>query len=311
MTSLKLRSMKQTSQQQFNNRTFPLLNPIQSRQNGAFTLIELLVVIAIIAILAAMLLPVLAKAKSKAKQASCTSSLRQWGLALQLYSPDNNNGMPCDGMDSAGTYTTGDSKQANAWFNLLPELVAEKPLSYYTQNAATVNPGHNPQKNSELIPFPGGVGKIFQCAGAAMGSADLSTVSGGGTDGFFSYNMNIDLKRQKPGYANADAFPFGQMPKLTNIPRLVDTVFMFDCVFSPSTEVVNTSPQFNSVNPANRWKSFASRHSLGGEINFLDGHVGYYKTALVQAGGSSGSATTTEFVGAPLIWNPPYRALKP
>ena len=116
-----------------------------------FTLIELLVVIAVIAILAAFLLPALAKAKDKAKQVSCVSNQRQWGLALQMYSLDNNNGIPHDGMQfSPGAYGPGDSQQPNAWFNLLPPLVGEKPLSAYTAN---VTPAPTRNKIPKLFPF--------------------------------------------------------------------------------------------------------------------------------------------------------------
>jgi prepilin-type N-terminal cleavage/methylation domain-containing protein len=66
--------------------------PRPSRQG--FTLIELLVVIAIIAILAAMLLPALAKARERGLRASCKSNLHQQGISLQIYTGDNNNHLP-------------------------------------------------------------------------------------------------------------------------------------------------------------------------------------------------------------------------
>ncbi len=59
-----------------------------------FTLIELLVVIAIIAILAAILFPVFARAREKARQTKCTSNLRQIALATQMWAQENDEKFP-------------------------------------------------------------------------------------------------------------------------------------------------------------------------------------------------------------------------
>lgn len=74
------------------------------RSHAAFTLIELLVVIAIIAILAAILFPVFARAREAARKTACLSNMRQLGLAFQAYTQDYDEALPnsTDGFPGAG-----------------------------------------------------------------------------------------------------------------------------------------------------------------------------------------------------------------
>ena len=74
----------------------------ETKARTAFTLIELLVVIAIIAILAAILFPVFAQAREKARQTTCTSNLRQIGIAVLQYSQDYDETYPLSRWDGGG-----------------------------------------------------------------------------------------------------------------------------------------------------------------------------------------------------------------
>jgi prepilin-type N-terminal cleavage/methylation domain-containing protein/prepilin-type processing-associated H-X9-DG protein len=105
-----------------------------SKSRTAFTLIELLVVIAIIAILAAILFPVFAQAREKARQTSCLSNLKQIGVAAMMYVQDYDETYP-GGPGVAGLWIPGpdgtwDQIMTTAWGNVAPTNVAGRLLPY-------------------------------------------------------------------------------------------------------------------------------------------------------------------------------------
>lgn len=318
----------------------------------AFTLIELLVVIAIIAILAAMLLPALSRAKASAQQAACISNLKQWGLAEQMYIADNHDIPPTDGMgdsgtDNGGTYSGslpfGSALDPFAWFNLLPPYWAGKPLSSYDGtphlNWATGAIDNNPQN---YMPFPGRAGsKMWFCPTATMTDAEADAIRSAnppGTPnsvGYFGYCQSLDLNKiigtatagtprgTVPGDNNGTMAMFNYngteypleddtMPKVGSLIKPAATVYMFDAAFNPDTDLDgrDAAPQlYNSVAPGTREKSFSSRHNVGGDIIFCDGHAKYYKSAYVTNNITAAMWSNDEESPQPdIIWDPAYRA---
>jgi prepilin-type N-terminal cleavage/methylation domain-containing protein len=114
----------------------------RSVPNG-FTLIELLVVIAIIAILAAMLLPALSRAKARGQSISCASNSKQLQLCWFMYAQDNNDTMPPNAIENANAWIDGSGQ------NLAYDLPG-------ATNVATVRKGllfqYNSQEKSTRAP---------------------------------------------------------------------------------------------------------------------------------------------------------------
>ncbi|HAV65094.1 MAG TPA: hypothetical protein DCY13_22325 [Verrucomicrobiales bacterium] len=124
------------------------------RERG-FTLIELLVVIAIMAVLGGILLPVLGKAKSRAKGTACINNLKQWGTATLLFAADNDDKLPRDGSSTGSSTKPGD-----AWYVDLPLAMKQPP---YHELPWRTNQTRSIEKSVWICPVnpDNGTGKNF------------------------------------------------------------------------------------------------------------------------------------------------------
>ena len=225
---------------------------MRAREQGAFTLIELLVVIAIIAILAALLLPALAKAKAKSQKAACLSNLRQIGIAGVMYLNDFNQ--------YPGDYSV--SHHCYVWPTRLLSLMANNRKAFFCP-AAPANSAWDTNLNQTL----GGTGE--------NGVADPFTVTPAArfSLGYNDWGLAMRHSPQLGLGGDIDG-PFYQGPvKDTTVRNPADMILMADVRAQPDTGLIsfdaNLDPTDNSLGHS-QWPS--NRHNYLVDILFCDGH---------------------------------------
>jgi prepilin-type N-terminal cleavage/methylation domain-containing protein/prepilin-type processing-associated H-X9-DG protein len=233
----------------FNNRkSYCSSNTIQS----AFTLIELLVVIAIIAILAAMLLPVLSKAKVKAQGIYCMNNLKQLQLAVIIYLDDNQDKFPEN-----------------------PGLANGPPAWVHGQMTWDTVLQANVQNTNATLMTSGEIGPcVTQNAGAFKCPADI--VPGARGPRVRSYSMNGFVG----DVANIANFINGAVPGWKRFLKTSDTtkmgtvnlwVLLDECPDSINDGFFSVRMQPNTTA---RWTDVpASTHNGAGGFSFADGHA--------------------------------------
>ena len=236
-------------------------------------MIELLVVIAIIAILAALLLPALAKAKSKARSIACLNDLKQWSLGFTMYATENEDQVPEEGNTIV---PINNGQNADAWYNLVALTVDQPTLvSLYTSN---------PPKP----PMPGDK-TLFACPSATRPSFSPSIGKA-----FFMYGMNGRLCVNKstrtgpPPVANT---------KLSTVLKPSDTIFVAE---------VDGGSGSAGIAQANVTGQYAvGRHDGRGQFAMCDGSArSLEKKDFIRTSAESNNASEEWRVERLVYWYP-------